>query len=508
MTERSKSFESSLEVNAKSHSVEKDMFLKKRKLPDDDIEYLDPIWLFDDSSGKPFLRDVKDQPWFHGCRDKSDLQILLREKGDWLVKPVQDEHSTDVIIVVRVTKKILAYYPLAASDEKFWFLSSAKREKCLRYFLNQVDLIEYYKERKLPGNYIMKNFICRPCWLIKNSDLDYNLEDDLIGQGFFSSVYSARYRMADKQSIPVAVKEYRNSIEDRKIYKEKFKDFVTESKFFSYLVHTNLLQFYGILENFVTESKFFSYLVHTNLLQFYGILESDSKIRILEFCPGGSLSSHLKRDKEITMEELYLYCYEISRGMEYLHRKNCIHKNLQCKNVLVSTQGSLKIGDYEFSILPYRNFSKITSFMAPEILKKSPSYSQKSDIWAMAVVIHEIFCNGFIPFQNEKEETIKNMIIKGHLWEIPQKIPKQLYSVIKIMLHKEPNERPSFKYLKRLFVDKIVSSRKTFAPEKLTLNKLRGVRREKFYIKYGNRDHSDRKSSSSSDDVFRKDLIN
>ena len=69
-----------------------------------------------------------------------------------------------------------------------------------------------------------------------------------------------------------------------------------------------------------------------------------------------------KRDKDISVAEKVLYCYESARvskprrvwhltrrvlqGMAYLHSKHCVHRDLAARNVLISDKGVLKIADF------------------------------------------------------------------------------------------------------------------------------------------------------------------
>ena len=73
----------------------------------------------------------------------------------------------------------------------------------------------------------------------------------------------------------------------------------------------------------------------------------------MEFCPGGSLESHLLKNIEIGTLERLLYCLEAARGMRYLHHNGCIHKDLATRNCLLSDRGVIKIADFGLSEIVY-----------------------------------------------------------------------------------------------------------------------------------------------------------
>lgn len=85
---------------------------------------------------------------------------------------------------------------------------------------------------------------------------------------------------------------------------------------------------------------------------------------VMEFCPGGCLEDHLRKHHDLGTMEALLYCFEIARGMRYLHYYACTHRDLATRNVLIAGRldvarqyirvcclenGSLKIADFGLS---------------------------------------------------------------------------------------------------------------------------------------------------------------
>ena len=90
-------------------------------------------------------------------------------------------------------------------------------------------------------------------------------------------------------------------------------------------------------------------LNHPNIVKYYGseISEDDQGVDIiLEFVPGGSIRQLL--DKFMHFEErlVKIYTRQMLEGLQYLHDKNIIHRDLKCANVLVDNTGTIKLSDF------------------------------------------------------------------------------------------------------------------------------------------------------------------
>ena len=109
---------------------------------------------------------------------------------------------------------------------------------------------------------------------------------------------------------------------------------------------------------------------------------------VLEFCPAGSMCDLMSIcDLKLNERQIAAVVKMSLLGLEYLHTKSKIHRDLKCGNILIGTGGECKLADFGVSAqltdtLPNRKTVVGTPFwMAPEVLTTSSEYNTKADIW-------------------------------------------------------------------------------------------------------------------------------
>ena len=86
---------------------------------------------------------------------------------------------------------------------------------------------------------------------------------------------------------------------------------------------------------------------HKNVVQFIGACTQKPNLCIVfEFMPCGSLYDHLKSDGPPRLSQLLKAATEICKGMDYLHKRQIIHRDLKAANLLTDETGGLKIADF------------------------------------------------------------------------------------------------------------------------------------------------------------------
>lgn len=119
----------------------------------------------------------------------------------------------------------------------------------------------------------------------------------------------------------------------------------------------------------------------------------------MEYVPGGSILSALKKNGPFDEVLVRFLTRQILLGLEYLHDRNIMHRDIKASNILVDNHGVCKITDFglskpsgqEEAYDPNSNtLMKGTVFwMAPEVVQNS-KYSAKIDIWSLGCTVIEM----------------------------------------------------------------------------------------------------------------------
>lgn len=134
-----------------------------------------------------------------------------------------------------------------------------------------------------------------------------------------------------------------------------------------------------------------------HVVKYYGSYFKDSDLWIvMEYCGAGSVSDIMRlRKKTLTEEEIATVIYDTLRGLEYLHLRRKIHRDIKAGNILLNTQGHAKLADFGVAgqlsdTMAKRNTVIGTPFwMAPEVIQEI-GYDCVADIWSLGITALEM----------------------------------------------------------------------------------------------------------------------
>ncbi|XP_046854313.1 serine/threonine-protein kinase A-Raf-like [Xenia sp. Carnegie-2017] len=200
---------------------------------------------------------------------------------------------------------------------------------------------------------------------------------------------------------------------------------------------------------------------HINVLLFMGCISKPSLAIVTQWCEGSTLYRHLHvNESKFEILQLLDIGRQIAQGMDYLHAKSIIHRDLKSNNIFLQEDLTVKIGDFGLATIKSRwsgqNFEQPSGsilWMAPEIIrmKDSHPYSNKSDVYAYGIVLYEL-TSRTLPYSNiGNKDQILYMVGRGFLRVDLNKIrsdcPKSLKRLLMDCINFHRDERPLFQQI-------------------------------------------------------------
>uniref|UniRef100_A0A8C7CZY1 RAF proto-oncogene serine/threonine-protein kinase n=1 Tax=Oncorhynchus kisutch TaxID=8019 RepID=A0A8C7CZY1_ONCKI len=198
---------------------------------------------------------------------------------------------------------------------------------------------------------------------------------------------------------------------------------------------------------------------HVNILLFMGYMTKDNLAIVTQWCEGSSLYKHLHvQETNLQMFQLIDIARQTAQGMDYLHAKNIIHRDMKSNNIFLHEGLTVKIGDFGLATVKARwsgshqveQPSGSILWMAPEVIRMQDNmpYSFQSDVYSYGVVLYELM-TGELPYsQIANRDQIIFMVGRGYLSPDLSKLykscPKAMKRLVADCIKKIKDERPLF----------------------------------------------------------------
>uniref|UniRef100_A0A8C4WWT3 non-specific serine/threonine protein kinase n=1 Tax=Eptatretus burgeri TaxID=7764 RepID=A0A8C4WWT3_EPTBU len=198
---------------------------------------------------------------------------------------------------------------------------------------------------------------------------------------------------------------------------------------------------------------------HVNILLFMGYTTTPQLAIVTQWCEGSSLYRHLHvLETKFEMFHLIDIARQTAQGMDYLHAKSIIHRDLKSNNIFLHEDLTVKIGDFGLATVKSRwsGSHQLTQpsgsilWMAPEVIRMQENipYTFQSDVYAFGVVLYELM-SGHLPYSSiNNRDQIIFMVGRGYLspdlCKIRNNCPKAMKRLLADCLKKKRDDRPLF----------------------------------------------------------------
>ncbi|XP_002971342.2 mitogen-activated protein kinase kinase kinase 3 [Selaginella moellendorffii] len=196
-----------------------------------------------------------------------------------------------------------------------------------------------------------------------------------------------------------------------------------------------------------------SRLRHTNIVQYYGSETMEDGLYIyLEYVSGGSIHKLLQEYGAFKEPVIRSYTRQILSGLAYLHSTSTVHRDIKGANILVDTNGIVKLADFgmakHLSVESFPlSFKGSPYWMAPEVIKQTHGYDLSVDVWSLGCTVLEM-ATAKPPWS--QYEGIAAMFKIGNSKEIPsipEYLTRECKNFLRLCLQRNPAERPTATFL-------------------------------------------------------------
>ncbi|XP_040446109.1 serine/threonine-protein kinase Nek4 isoform X7 [Falco naumanni] len=205
------------------------------------------------------------------------------------------------------------------------------------------------------------------------------------------------------------------------------------------------------------EAQLLSQLKHPNIVTYRESWQGEDGLLyiVMGFCEGGDLYHKLKEQKGKLLPENQVveWFVQIAMALQYLHEKHILHRDLKTQNVFLTRTNIIKVGDLGIARVLENQCDMASTligtpyYMSPELFSNKP-YNYKSDVWALGCCVYEMATLKHA-FNAKDMNSLVYRIIEGKLPPMPKDYSPQLVEIIRTMLSKKPEERPSVKSILR-----------------------------------------------------------
>lgn len=202
------------------------------------------------------------------------------------------------------------------------------------------------------------------------------------------------------------------------------------------------------IRKFQREAEAAAGLAHPNIVNVFDVGEDQGvNYIVMELVEGITLKEYISRKGKLTVKEATSIAIQVAMGLEAAHNRNIVHRDIKPQNIIISTDGKVKVTD--FGIARAASSNTISTNAMGSVHYSSPEqvrggYSDyKSDIYSLGITIYEMV-TGHVPFDGDTTVAIAIKHLQDEMVppsEFAPDLPHSLEEIIMKCTQKSPDRR-------------------------------------------------------------------
>uniref|UniRef100_A0A8C2JY21 protein kinase C n=1 Tax=Cyprinus carpio TaxID=7962 RepID=A0A8C2JY21_CYPCA len=261
---------------------------------------------------------------------------------------------------------------------------------------------------------------CICIYVLKEEEVEFSLTDfkcvAVLGRGHFGKVLLAEYKTTGEMFAIKALKK---------------GDIVARDEVDSLMCEKRIFETVNSVR-------------HPFLVNLFACFQTKEHVCfVMEYAAGGDLMMHIHADVFSEVRSVF-YAACVVLGLQFLHDHKIVYRDLKLDNLLLDTEGYVKIADFGLCKegMGFKDrtstFCGTPEFLAPEVLTET-SYTRAVDWWGLGVLIFEMLV-GESPFPGDDEEEVFDSIVNDEV-RYPRFLSTEAISIMRRLLRRNPERR-------------------------------------------------------------------
>ena len=204
----------------------------------------------------------------------------------------------------------------------------------------------------------------------------------------------------------------------------------------------------AFISKFQVEAQSAAGLAHPNIVNVYDVGDENGIYYIvMELVEGITLKDYISKKGKLAVREATSIAIQVSMGLEAAHNNSIVHRDVKPQNIIISTDGKVKVTD--FGIARAASANTISSTVMGSVHYTSPEQARggysdyKSDIYSLGITMYEML-TGHVPFDGDTTVAIAIKHLQEEMRsprEYVPDLPKSIVQIIYKCTQKSPDRR-------------------------------------------------------------------